>query len=93
MHRCSDNRYYGPLCELESSKCVNPDPCIDEEAICFENDDGEAECDCSVSGQFTGVGCHIAIDFCGQEGICQHGGTCRPLLNDYSCECEPGNAC
>jgi len=75
------------LCELETSVCENPDPCIDEDAICYENEAGEAECDCSVSGRFTGTGCHIAIDFCGQEGICQHGGTCQPKLNDYECEC------
>lgn len=47
------------------------------------------ECDCSGTG-FAGPICEEEILECVSEP-CQHGATCHEGINQYACQCWPGN--
>ena len=44
----------------------------------------EASCQC-ITG-WTGKYCERKVNFC-ENVTCQNGGVCRPLFNNYKCEC------
>jgi hypothetical protein len=65
-------------CQPHKNRCTNNGTCNQFYNTKYYN--------CTCPSGFDGYHCEVNIDDC-IEGICQNGGQCEDLINDYKCNC------
>ena len=91
---CTGN-HYGTDCQFVND---DGDPCLLDHVqncyghgTCMYASDGRHNCSCE-EGYSSSHECeiiHLWRDIC-KTDVCQNGGTCSGILNNYSCECPAG---
>lgn len=77
--------YEGFFCEKDERPCLpHRNKCKNNSTCNHFYDTRYYNCTCPVG--FKGTHCEVNIDDC-IEGICQNGGQCEDLINDYRCIC------
>ncbi|XP_005112951.2 protein crumbs [Aplysia californica] len=88
--------YTGKNCEIDINECEYTDPPFCQGgSTCRNEPPGKFICDCgdmpTEDGNFPfGRLCETTRSYCDGAEVCQHGGTCVPLLVGRRCECAPG---
>ncbi|KAK3088892.1 hypothetical protein FSP39_025053 [Pinctada imbricata] len=95
--------YTGKNCEMDIDECASS-PC-QYNGTCLEHSKLDTYTVLNSLGEFsyanasgyscqcikgiTGANCEINIDDC-VNNTCEHGSTCKDLIDDYMCQCAPG---